>query len=64
MFFSIFFGFFLKPVSPFKTIILGNKNRKIDYNDFASKWNYEKRYPMYKWVSEKENLIIEPCKLS
>jgi O-methyltransferase len=33
-----------------------NKNRKVAYNDFPSKWDYNKRYPMYKWVMEKENL--------
>ncbi len=31
-------------------------NRKIAYNDFPSKWSYDKRYPMYKWVIEQENL--------
>ncbi len=32
------------------------KNRKVKYNDFPSKWDYAKRYPMYKWVMEQENL--------
>ncbi|HNR17286.1 MAG TPA: TylF/MycF/NovP-related O-methyltransferase [Chitinophagaceae bacterium] len=36
------------------------KNRKISYNDFPSKWNYEKRYPMYEWVLEKESLLTTP----
>lgn len=36
------------------------RNGKIKYNDFPSKWNYEKRYPMYKWVLENENLIDTP----
>ncbi|HMU48047.1 MAG TPA: TylF/MycF/NovP-related O-methyltransferase [Chitinophagaceae bacterium] len=36
------------------------RNRKISYNDFPSKWNYEKRYPMYKWVLEKEELLDIP----
>jgi len=31
-------------------------NRKIAYNDFPSKWDYNKRYPMYKWVIEHEGL--------
>ncbi len=34
-----------------------NRNRKIAYNDFPSKWNYQKRYSLYKWVLEKENLV-------
>ncbi len=32
------------------------ENKKIEYNDFLSKWDYNKRYEMYKWVIEKENL--------
>lgn len=37
-----------------------NKNKKIAYNDFPSKWRYEKRYNLYKWVIEKENLSTAP----
>jgi hypothetical protein len=37
-----------------------NKNRKIEFNDFPSKWDYEKRYGMYSWVMEKELLQGEP----
>lgn len=33
-----------------------NCNRKIAFNDFPSKWNYYKRYELYKWVFENENL--------
>src|SRR5206468_12983539 len=33
-----------------------NKNRKIAFNDFPSKWSYDKRYDLYKWVIEKESL--------
>lgn len=33
-----------------------NKNKKIEYNDFPSKWNYQKRYDLYKWVLQNENL--------
>ncbi|MDB5248280.1 MAG: class SAM-dependent methyltransferase [Segetibacter sp.] len=32
------------------------ENKKTEYNDFLSKWDYNKRYPMYKWVIEKEGL--------
>lgn len=31
-------------------------NKKISYNDFPCKWDYNKRYPMYKWVIENEKL--------
>ena len=31
-------------------------NKKIQHNDFWSKWDYNKRYPMYEWVIEKEGL--------
>ncbi|MBS1919566.1 MAG: class I SAM-dependent methyltransferase [Bacteroidetes bacterium] len=34
-----------------------NKNKKTGYNDFPSKWNYQKRYELYKWVLQNENLI-------
>lgn len=37
-----------------------SKNRKIAYNDFPSKWDYSKRYDLYKWVIEKENLGTTP----
>ena len=36
------------------------KNRKIPYNDFPSKWKYEKRYKLYQWVLEKEGLLNTP----
>jgi len=32
------------------------KNRNVAYNDFKSKWDYSKRYPMYQWVIDKEDL--------
>jgi hypothetical protein len=31
-------------------------NKKIKYNDFLSKWDYNRRYPMYKWVIKEERL--------
>jgi O-methyltransferase len=43
-----------------KFSIWANKNRKIEYNDFPSKWDYDKRYNLYKWVIEKENLNGSP----
>jgi hypothetical protein len=32
------------------------ENKHIEYNDFFSKWDYNKRYDLYKWVTEKEAL--------
>lgn len=32
------------------------EHKKIEYNDFLSQWDYNKRYGMYKWVIEKEHL--------
>ena len=32
------------------------KNRKVEYNDFFSKWDYSKRNAMYQWVIDKEQL--------
>jgi len=36
------------------------RNRKIAFNDFPSKWSYDKRYELYKWVIEKEDLSVIP----
>src|SRR5437879_13248879 len=36
------------------------KNKKVAFNDFPSKWDYEKRYNLYKWVIEHENLAASP----
>ncbi len=60
VFFNLFSGFFSNLYYLSKLSSWANKNRKIAYNDFPSKWNYEKRYPLYQWVLEKENLMINP----
>jgi len=60
LFFNLFSGFSSNLYYLTKLSSWAYKNRKTEYNDFPSKWNYEKRYPMYKWVLEKENLIINP----
>lgn len=60
VFFNLFSGFFSNLSYLSKLSSWANKNRKVDYNDFPSKWNYEKRYPLYQWVLEKENLILNP----
>lgn len=36
------------------------KHGKVAYNDFPSKWDYEKRYNLYKWVLEKEGIENTP----
>ena len=43
-----------------KFSLWASKNRKIPYNDFPSKWDYFKRFELYKWVLEKENLFSSP----
>lgn len=32
------------------------QNKKISYNDFPCKWNYQRRLDMYNWVIETEHL--------
>ncbi len=36
------------------------KNKKVAYNDFPSKWDYGKRYNLYQWVLDKEDVKNEP----
>jgi O-methyltransferase len=59
-FFGLFSGLFSNLVYLSRLSSWAAKNRKVSYNDFPCKWNYEKRYPMYKWVLEQENLIPTP----
>jgi hypothetical protein len=58
--FNFFSGLFSNLYHLTKFSIWANKNRKIAYNDFPSKWDYDKRYNLYKWVIEKENLNGSP----
>jgi O-methyltransferase len=37
-----------------------SRNKAVRYNDFPCKWNYEKRYDLYQWVIEEENLTETP----
>src|SRR5258705_1610059 len=60
VFFNLFSGLFSNLNYLSKLSSWAKKNRKIEYNDFPSKWNYEKRYPLYKWVLEKETLTLNP----
>jgi len=56
-FFNLFAGIYSNLYYLTKFSAWASKNRKIAYNDFPSKWNYEKRYRLYKSVLEKENLL-------
>jgi len=42
-----------------KLSALAAKNRKIAFNDFPSKWDYLKRYQLYKHIIETENIRDE-----
>ncbi len=35
-----------------------NENRNIAFNDFPCKWNYNKRFDLYNYIIEKENLLV------
>ena len=37
-----------------------HKHKRIPYNDYPSKWDYKKRYDLYKWVLEHEKLTEIP----
>ena len=58
--FNLFSPLFLNLYYLTKFSIWISRNRKIAYNDFPSKWDYNKRYGLYKWVVEKENLETAP----
>ena len=54
--FQPFTGLFLNLVYITRLSKWAHANRGVEYNDFWSKWDYHKRYPLYKWVIDKENL--------
>ncbi|PWT94834.1 MAG: macrocin O-methyltransferase [Bacteroidetes bacterium] len=54
--FNPFAGFFLNMYYLTRFSSWANQNRKIAYNDFPSKWDYEKRYGLYKWVIDNERI--------
>src|SRR5687768_11260049 len=58
--FNLFTSFFANLLYLTRFSAWAAKNRHIEYNDFPSKWNYEKRYPLYKWVINTENLNEHP----
>lgn len=37
-----------------------HKHKGIAYNDYPSKWDYGKRYPMYEWVIRQQKLASVP----
>src|SRR5215831_16229946 len=54
--FNLFSGFFLNLVYLTKFSSWVDKNKKIAYNDFPSKWDYNKRFSLYEWIIKNENL--------
>lgn len=58
--FNLFSSLYLNLYYLTKFSAWAHKNKKIAYNDFPSKWDYEKRYGLYKWVIEKEQLTTIP----
>ena len=59
-FFDLFSGFFFNLLYLSNLSAWINQNRKIEYNDFPSNWDYNKRFQLYKWVMEKEGLVNNP----
>ncbi|MCC7400040.1 MAG: class I SAM-dependent methyltransferase [Chitinophagaceae bacterium] len=59
-FFRLFSGFFLNLFYLSELSVWINQNKKIKFNDFPSKWNYQKRYTLYTWVLQNENLTEIP----
>ncbi|MEP6585039.1 MAG: class I SAM-dependent methyltransferase [Ginsengibacter sp.] len=54
--FNFFSGLFLNLFYITKLSSWVQKNKKISYNDFPCKWDYKKRFHLYKWVVENEFL--------
>ena len=59
-FFNLFSGLFLNLFYLTKLSSWAIKNRKVKYNDFPSKWDYNKRYKLYEWIIEQEALGTAP----
>ena len=59
-FFGLFSSLYLNLFYLSKFSAWANKHRKITYNDFPSKWDYDKRFSMYTWVFEQERLATQP----
>lgn len=54
--FAPFSSLFLNLYFMTKLSALAAKSRKIAFNDFPSKWDYQKRYQLYKWIIQNENI--------
>lgn len=54
--FNPFLGLLLNLVYLAKFSKWAAENKKVAFNDFFSKWDYNKRYPLYNWVMDKEVL--------
>ena len=57
--FSMFTGLWLKMVWMTRLSKWADDNKKIAFNDFPSKWDYSKRYNLYRHVIENEVLNLD-----
>ena len=55
--FNFLSGAFLNLVYLTKFSLWASRNKKIEYNDFPCRWDYQKRYPLYQWVMNREQLL-------
>ena len=54
--FNFMSGLFLNLYYMTKFSLWVSRHKKVAFNDFPSKWDYNKRYNLYKWVIEHEKL--------
>ena len=54
--FNPFVGFLMNLAYLTRLSKWAHANRNVAYNDFKSKWDYKKRYPLYQWVIDNERL--------
>lgn len=54
--FSIFSSLFLNAYYITKFSAWAYRNRKVEFNDFPSKWDYNKRFRLYESIFQSENL--------
>ncbi|MDP4285076.1 MAG: class I SAM-dependent methyltransferase [Bacteroidota bacterium] len=59
IFFSWLNGFLIQLLWMNKISKWANTHQKISFNDFPSKWDYNKRYDLYNYIIEKEGLDTE-----
>lgn len=58
--FNLFTSFFLNAYYLTRFSYWAAKNRNVDYNDFPSKWDYNKRFQLYEHVFKGEKLDTVP----